>query len=49
MVSLVGLPLQNTLGQYGSFGRMYKWVVQLAPYDISYQPRRTTKVADFIV
>jgi len=48
---LTDQPLQSTLEKYGSSGRMVKWAVELAPYGLSYEPRKAIKaqaLADFI-
>ena len=51
IVVLTNQPLKNTLERYGSFKRLFKWVVELALYVIRCEPRRATKaqaLADFI-
>jgi len=48
---LTDQPLWSTLEKYGNSGRMVKWAIELAPYEISYELRRAIKaqaLADFI-
>ena len=40
---LTDQPLRSTLEKYECSGRMIKWAIELAPYGISYEPRRAIK------
>ena len=48
---LTDQPLRSALKKYGSSGRMVKWAIELAPYGISYEPKRAIKaqaLVDFV-